>query len=140
MEVNHESKSMDMIYKGMVGLQLIAAYLSSPFPLPKELRNQTLDIRNTTLINNSSIVVTAWVSKNDSLLRRLDINSTLNITPEILNISSPDFRIMSTLNESTVYENFGSPVEIVLPEDAQNVSSRIIGTDWRWAVFGSVRP
>lgn len=130
----------DMIYKGMVGLQLIAAYLSSPFPLPKELRNQTLDIRNTTLLNNSNIVVTAWVSKNDSLLRRLDINSTLNISPEILNISSQDFRITSKLNESTTYENFGSPVNIVLPKDAENVSSRIIGTDWRWAVFGSVRP
>lgn len=131
---------MDKIYKGMIGLQLIAAYLPSPFPLPKELRNQTLNISNTSLMNNSNIVVTAWVSKNDSLLRRLDINSTLTITPEILNISSPDFKIVSALNESTVYEDLGSPIKIVLPKVAQNASYRMIGTDWRWAVFGSIRP
>jgi len=131
---------MDMIYKGMIGLQLIAAYLPSPFPLPKELRNQTLDIRNTSLLNSSSIVLTAWVSKDKSLLRRLDINSTLTITPEILNISSPNFKIVSSINESTIYENFGLPVDIELPKDAQNVSFRMIGTDWRWAVFGSIRP
>lgn len=131
---------MDMIYKGMIGLQLIAAYLPSPFPLPKELRNRTLNISNTSLMNNSNIVVTAWVSKNDSLLRRLDINSTLTITPEILNISSPDFKIVSALNESTVYQDFGSPMKIVLPKGAQNASYRMIGTDWRWAVFGSIRP
>lgn len=131
---------MDKIYKGMIGLQLIAAYLPSPFPLPKELRNQTLNISNTSLMNNSNIVVTAWVSKNDSLLRRLDINSTLTITPEILNISSPDFKIVSALNESTVYQDFGSPIKIVLPKVAQNASYRMIGTDWRWAVFGSIRP
>ncbi len=130
----------DMVYKGMIGLQLIAAYLPSPFPLPKELRTQTLNIRNTSLMNNSDIIVTAWVSKNDSLLRRLDINSTLAITPQILNISSPDFKILSMVNESTIYQNFGSPVKIELPKDAQNVSPRMMGTDWRWAVFGSVRP
>lgn len=130
----------DMVYKGMIGLQLIAAYLPSPFPLPKELRTQTLNIRNTSLMNNSDIIVTAWVSKNDSLLRRLDFNSTLAITPQILNISSPDFKILSMVNESTIYQNFGSPVKIELPKDAQNVSPRMMGTDWRWAVFGSVRP
>lgn len=130
----------DMVYKGMIGLQLIAAYLPSPFPLPKELRTQTLNIRNTSLMNNSDIIVTAWISKNDSLLRRLDINSTLAITPQILNISSPDFKILSMVNESTIYQNFGSPVKIELPKGAQNVSPRMMGTDWRWAVFGSVRP
>ena len=131
----------EMIYKGMIGLQLIAAYLPSPFPLPKELRNQTLDIRNTSLMNGSSIVLTAWVSQDKFLLRRLDINSTLTISPEILNISSPNFKMVSTINETTVYENFGSPVKIELPEDAQkNLSFRMIGTDWRWAVFGSIRP
>jgi hypothetical protein len=48
---------------------------------------------------------------------------------------------MSTINESTVYNNFGQPVEIVLPKDAQNASaSRMIGANWRWALFGSIRP
>jgi hypothetical protein len=131
---------MDRIYKGIIGLQLIAAYLPSPFPLPKELRNQTLNISNTSLINNSQIITTAWVSKNDSRLRRVDVNSTLVITPEILNIASPDFKIVSTLNESTIYDDFGSPVKISLPKDAENSSYRMIGTDWRWAVFGSIRP
>lgn len=77
------------IYRGMIGLQLLTAYLASPFPLPQKLLRRTLDIGSIGLLNNSSIVLTAWVSKNDSLLRRLDINSSLNITPQILNISLP---------------------------------------------------
>lgn len=128
------------IYRGMIGLQLLTSYLASPFPLPEKLMRQTLDISNTSLMNNSNIVLTAWVSENDSLLRRLDINSSLNITPQILNISSPNYMIKSTINESTVYSNFGSPLKIELPNDAQNASFRMRGTDWRWAVFGSVRP
>ncbi len=131
---------MDMIYKGLIGLQLITAYLPSPFPLPKELRNQTLNISDTSLMNNSSVIITAWVSKNDSRLRRLDINSTLTVTPGVLNIELPDFKIVSTLNESTVYDDFGTPITILLPEDARNSTYRVIGTDWRWAVFGPIRP
>ena len=129
------------IYSGMTGLQLLAAYFPSPFALPDALKNGTLDISNTSLMNNSQITLTAWISKNDSTLRRLDINSSLTITPKILNISSPDFKIMSTINESTVYSNFGSSVAIMLPKDAQNASmSRMIGANWRWALFGSIRP
>ncbi len=128
------------IYRGMIGLQLLTAYIASPFPLPEKLMRRTLDISNTSLMNNSSIVLTAWVSENDSLLRRLDINSSLNITPQILGISSPNYIIKSTINESTVYSNFGSLLKIELPNDAQNASFRMRGTDWRWAVFGSVRP
>jgi len=129
------------IYSGMIGLQLLAAYFPSPFALPDKLKNGTLDISNTSLMNNSRIVLTAWISKNDSTLRRLDINSSLTITPKILNISSPDFKIMSTINESTIYSNFGSPIAIMLPKGAQNASkSRMIGANWRWALFGSIRP
>ena len=61
----------------MIGLQLLAAYFSSPFPLPDKLKNRTLEIGDTNLMNSSSLVLTAWVSKNGSLLRRLDINSSL---------------------------------------------------------------
>ena len=129
------------IYSGIIGLQLLAAYFPSPFPLPDKLKNGTFDISNTDLINNSRIILTAWISKNDSILRRLDINSSLTITPKTLNISSPDFKIMSYMNESTVYSNFGSPVKIVLPKEAQSASSsRMIGADWRWALLGSIRP
>jgi hypothetical protein len=131
---------MTSIYEGMIGLQLLAAYFPSPFTLPDELKNQTLDISKTQLMKNGSIVVTAWVSKNDSLLRRLDINSSLVITPKSLNITSPDFKIMSFINESTVYNEFGVPLMIELPKEAQNTSDRNYGTDWRWALFGSVRP
>jgi hypothetical protein len=132
---------IEPVYKGMIGLQLLAAYFPSPFPLPEEIQNHTLDVNDHELLNKSSIVLTAWVSKEDSLLRRLDINSSLVVTPEILNITSPDFRIESIMNESTTYMDFGSPVEIVLPEEAlQNKTFRTKGADWRWAVFGSVRP
>jgi hypothetical protein len=132
---------IESIYNGIIGLQLLAAYFPSPFPLPDKLKNGTIDIGNTSLVDNSRIVLTAWISKNDSTLRRLDINLSQTITPKILNISSTDFKIMSAINESTVYNNFGSPVEIELPKDAQNASSsRMIGADWRWALFGSIRP
>ncbi len=131
---------VESIYKGMIGLQLLAAYLPSPFPLPEDLKNRSLDVDRTGLFNNSRIILTAWVSKDQSLLRRLDINSSLTITPRILNISSPDFKISSIINESTVYDNFGSPLQIMLPPDYQNESIRVKGTDWRWSVFGSVRP
>jgi len=132
---------IESIYTGIIGLQLLAAYFPSPFLLPDKLKNGTFDISDTDLMNNSRIVLTAWISKNDSILRRLDINSSLTITSKTLNISSPDFRIMSTMNESSVYSSFGSPVEIVLPKEAQSASSsRMIGADWRWALFGSIRP
>jgi hypothetical protein len=132
---------IEQVYRGMIGLQLLAAFFPSPFPLPEEIRNRSLDVDDSALKNNSSIVLTAWVSKDDSLLRRLDINSSLVVTPQILNITAPDFRIESMINESTTYMDFGSPMEIVLPEEAlQNETFRIKGTDWRWAVFGSVRP
>ena len=130
----------ESIYDGMIGLQLLAAYFPAPFQLPAKLKNRTLEINSTSLMKNSHIVLTAWVSKDKSLLERLDINSSMAITPKILNISSPDFRIESTINESTVYSNFGSPLKIELPKEAQNTSYRSMGMDWRWAVFGSVRP
>lgn len=129
-----------MIYNGIVGLQLLAAYFPAPFQLPEKLKNRTLDINKTSLINNSQIVLTAWVSKDKSMLERLDINSSLTITPKILNISSPDFKIVSYLNESTSYNNFGSPLKILLPKEAQNTSAGRMKMDWRWAAFGSVRP
>ncbi len=130
----------ESIYDGMIGLQLLAAYFPAPFQLPAKLKNRTLEINSTSLMKNSHIVLTAWVSKDKSLLERLDINSSMAITPKILNISSPDFRIESTINESTVYSNFGTPLKIELPKEAQNTSYRSMGMDWRWAVFGSVRP
>jgi len=130
----------EFICKGICGLELLSAYIQSPLPMPEKLKNETLDINTTGLLNNSHTVLTAWVSKDKYLLRRVDINSSLTVTPKILNISSPDFKIVSTMNESTVYNNFGSHLNIVLPKEAQGPYSPIKGTDWRWAVFGSIRP
>ncbi len=129
-----------VICLGCAGLQLLSAYVNSPFPIPASLKNRTLDIRHTSLMNHSSSMVTAWVSKDKSLLMRMDLNSSLTVTPEILNITSPEFKIASVLNESTVYMDFGKPVKIALPKEAQNASFRMLPADWRWAVFGSVRP
>jgi hypothetical protein len=128
------------IAEGIIGLQLVASYFPAPFSLPEELESRSFNMSETELSNNSRIELTAWVSKNTSLLKRLDINASLAVSPEILNITAPDFRIMSSLNESTIYQNFGSAVKIELPKDAQNESIRTEGTDWRWAAFGSVRP
>jgi len=128
----------------MVGLQLITAFLPSPFPWPQAIMSRTLYVNRTGLMNNSNIAITAWVSKDKFLLRRIDINSSLTITPQILNTSSGNvpqsYTIKSALNESTVYNSFGAPVMIQLPPEAQNASVGLVPVDWRWAVFGSVRP
>lgn len=130
----------EFVCKGICGLQLLSAYFQSPLPLPEKLKNGTLNLSTTSLLNNSRTVLTAWVSKDKYFLKRLDINSSLTVTPKILNISSPDFTIVSTLNESTVYSDFGKPLNIELPKEAQGPYSPVKGTDWRWAVFGSIRP
>lgn len=128
------------LLKELITLQPMASYFPSPFPLPEELQNKSLDIDNTSLLDHSRVTVTAWISKNTSLLRRMDIQSSVMITPQILNIPEPDFEIESRLNESTIYSGFGEPVEIELPPEAQNETYRTVGTDWRWAAFGSARP
>jgi hypothetical protein len=131
---------IESIGKEIIGHQLMAAYSGSPIPLPENFENGTVNFDATSLMNNSNITMTAWVSENSSLLRRLDINSELVITPEILNISSPDFRIVSRFNESTVYNDFGVPIKIELPKPALKSSSKELGVNWRWAIFGSIRP
>jgi hypothetical protein len=132
----------ETIRKGMVGLQLLAAFFPSPFPMPEELKNLSFDIDRTELLNHNSIVLTAWVSERTSLLRRLDINSSLTITPEILKVQSEPFMIQSWINETTVYRDFGNPVMIELPPEAAELASpsRFKGADWRWATFGTGRP
>lgn len=130
----------EFVCNGICGLELMSGYIQSPLPLPEKLKNGTLDVNTTSLQNNSQTVLTAWVSKDKYILRRVDINSSLTVTPKILNISSPDFKIVSTLNESTVYNNFDSHLNIVLPKEALGPYSPIKAMDWRWAVFGSVRP
>jgi hypothetical protein len=129
-----------MIVQTILGVQLFASYLSSPFPLPDDFNDESFDFANTDLLNNSNVTVTAWISKETSLLRRIDIDSGLTITPAILNITEPDFRIETKLNETTSYSNFGEPVQIVLPAESQNQSTRMKGADWRWAIFGLVEP
>jgi len=130
-------KPNDAIFKAIIGRQILTALFASPIQLPEKLKNQSINIDTSGLINQSNIVVTAWVSKDNSLLKRLDINSSSTITPRILNISSP-FKIETSLNESTVYSNFGSPMKIELPKDAQNESSLLKGAAWSRAVLGSI--
>jgi len=136
---------IEPILEGMISQQVLAAYLPSPFPMPEQIKKRSIDIDNTSLINSSSVTLTAWVSKDKSLLKRLDINSSLTITPKILNISSPDFRIKSSINQSTVYNDFDSHQKIELPKEAQNKSIQVKDEywrwapdeDWRWTVLGS---
>ncbi|HWQ20364.1 MAG TPA: hypothetical protein VN455_11345, partial [Methanotrichaceae archaeon] len=131
---------MGPIYRGMIGLQILVAFTPSPFPLPEDLRRGMLVLSRTGLMNSSNITLTAWVTKDKALLKRLDINSSLTVSPQILNISAPSYMIMSKINESTVYSDFGAPVKIELPSVALNQSSGIRAVDYRWALFGSVRP
>jgi len=129
-----------LIKETILGTQIFAAYLSSPFPLPDEFDNKNFDLDNTSIHSNSNVSVTAWISKQTSLLRRIEIDSNLTLTPSILNIEEQNFTIQSDLLERTDYSNFGESVQIVLPEESQSQSPRMKGVDWRWAIFGLVVP
>ena len=129
-----------LIKKTILGSQIFASYLSSPFPLPDEFDNKSFDFDNTTILGNSNVSVTARISKQTHLLRRIEIDSSLTLTPSILDIEEQNFTIQSILQEKTDYSNFGEPVQIVLPKESQNQSFRMKGADWRWAIFGLVEP
>lgn len=129
-----------LIEKTILGTQIFASYLSSPFPLPDEFDNKSFDFDNTTILDNSNVSITAWVSKETSLLRRIEIDSSLTLTPSILKIEEQNFTIQSSLQERTDYSDFGQPVQIALPVESQNQSLRRNGADFRWAVFGQVVP
>ena len=131
-------KPNETISRALIARQILSALSTTPIQLPENLTNQKINIDESDLINKSIIVITAWVSKDDSLLKRLDVNSSLTITPQILNISSPDFKIQTSVNESTIYSDFGLQVEIELPKEAQNESSLLKGAAWSRAVMGSI--
>jgi hypothetical protein len=134
------AEPIPLIKETILGTQIYAAYLSSPFPMPDEFDNKDFNLDNTSISDNSNVTVTAWVSKQTQLLRRIEIDSSLTLTPSILNIEEQDFTIQSTLKEQTDYGNFGESVQIVLPSESQNYSPRTKGADWRWAIFGLVEP
>ena len=134
------AEPIPLIKETILGTQIYAAYLSSPFPMPDEFDNKNFDMDNSSISGNSNISVTAWISKQTSQLKRIEIDSSLTLTPSILNIEEQDFTIQSTLQERTDYGNFGESVQIVLPSESQNYSPRTKGADWRWAIFGLVEP
>ncbi|MFZ2471998.1 MAG: hypothetical protein WAW52_08670 [Methanothrix sp.] len=129
-----------MIEKTILGTQVFASYLPSPFPLPDEFDNKNFDFDNTSILENSNVTITAWISRQTSLLRRIEIDSSLTLTPSILKIDELNFTIQSDLHEQTDYSNFGDRVQIVLPEESQDQSTRMKGADYRWAIFGLVEP
>ncbi|OPY50035.1 MAG: hypothetical protein A4E49_02883 [Methanosaeta sp. PtaU1.Bin112] len=134
------AEPIPLIREIILGTQIYAAYLSSPFSMPDEFDNNSFDLDNTSIQASSNISVTAWVSKETSLIRRIEIDSRLSLSPSILDIEEPDFSIQSTLKELTDYGNFGKDVQIVLPGESEKNSPRTKGVDWRWAVFGLVEP
>lgn len=134
------AEPIPMIQKAILATQIFASYLSSPFPLPDEFKADGFDFDNTSILDNSDVSVTAWVSKQTSLLRRIEINSSLTLTPTILLIQEQNFSIQSDMHETTDFGNFGEPVQIVLPDEKINLTYRMQGADWRWAVFGLVEP
>jgi len=127
------------IYNLIMGEELLSDLIASQIKMPETLWNRNISLNKSGLMDNSNIVLTAWVSKDNSLLKRMDFNSSLTITPQILNISSPDFKITTLLNESTIYNNFGSQVMIALPKEAQNESSLLEGAAWRSATLDAIR-
>ena len=134
------AEPIPVIKETILGTQIYAAYLASPIPMPDELDSQNFALDNTSIQANSNVSVTAWVSKRTSLLRRMEIDSSITLSPSILKIKEEDFAISSALKERTDYGNFGEAVQIVLPPESQKNAPRTKGADWRWAVFGLVEP
>ncbi len=134
------AEPIPFIRETILGTQIYAAYLSSPFPMPAEFDNNSFNLNNTSIQANSNVSVTAWISKETSLIRKIVIDSRLSLSPLILDIEEPDFSIQSTLKELTDYGNFGKDAQIALPKESEKNSPRTKGTDWRWAVFGLVEP
>jgi hypothetical protein len=134
------AEPIPLIRETILGTQIYAAYLSSPFPMPDEFDNNSFDLDNTSIQASSNVSVTAWISKETSLIRKIEIDSRVSLSPSILDIEEPDFSIQSTLKELTDYGNFGKDVQIELPKESGKNSPRTKGADWRWAVFGLVEP
>jgi hypothetical protein len=135
-----ETEPIALIQKAILANQIFASYLASPFHLPDEFKSGKFNFENTSILNNSNISITAWVSKETSLLRRIEINSNLTLTPAILKIAAQNFTIQSTLHETTDYAKFDQPVQITLPDEEIVLSYRMKGADWRWAAFGMLQP
>ena len=87
--------------------------------MPDDFDNKSFSFDKTKLLDNSNVTITAWIAKDTSLLKRIEIDSDLTITPSILSIEEANFKIVSTLHEVTDYENYGEPVQITLPSDAK---------------------
>ncbi len=109
------------IYREFLSSQLISAYFSSPTRLSEEILNASRNINDTQLINNSEVVIASWIAKDSHLLKKNLIQEKITATPEILNISTKeDFKIDVDFTEISLFNEFDSPVEIVLPEEARS--------------------
>lgn len=106
------------LYRTYIGLALVSAISSSPISLPREVLRASRDINNTQLLGNSEMVMTVWVDKDTYLLKKNMIETKIQATPKILNMTGEDFTIAAETTEISTFTGFGAPVMIALPEGA----------------------
>jgi hypothetical protein len=79
----------------------------------------------TEMFRNSSLEWTSWITKDDHLLKKNEIQMNLVITPESMGLTTNetgDFEMRIDVAATTVFRDFNQPVEIVLPEGAKNAT------------------
>jgi hypothetical protein len=97
-----------------------AAYYC-PIPLPNRTILAAGLSSNNSFDQNANVNATAWISKKTGYPRALNIMIDWIGSNEIMNITSePPFKVVGTYNETTIFGDFGAPVNVVLPEGALN--------------------
>jgi len=78
------------------------------------------------LYESTEMEETVWITKDDSFLKKSDVNMKLDITPEIMNLP-PEVVGNITMNidmtASMLFSDFNEPVDIVLPEEAKTATT-----------------
>jgi len=73
----------------------------------------------TKLYENSTVNWTLWVSKDDSLPRKENVNMAFSVTSEMMELPDDqikDFMLAIDLNTTTLYMDYNQPLVITLPE------------------------
>jgi hypothetical protein len=64
---------------------------------------------------------TVWISKDDSLMKKMDINMTVELTPSQVDVKETEFDKMTMkIDMEMTMTDFNESVSIVLPEEAEN--------------------
>ena len=107
----------------VVGAQLASALIQSPLSLNiTDLFNLGVTLAyDEDITNSDTLVWTAWIGKDNSLLKRFAYEFNTTITAEKLDLADemPNFSLKIDNAFLAEYSNYDQPVKIILPEEAK---------------------